>query len=146
MHTYIYIYLYIYILEKERTGSSHCFTAIQNRIKILPKSFKIEVWMGIGQLLGASGLQEASQKVTQNLAKIFQTMQNKCTEIDPKTTKNLAKILKIEVWRGSGQLLGASGRQEASQMLPRRVLNASGEALEPILVDFGVSRGRLGAS
>ena len=64
--------------------------------------------MGIGQLLGASGLQEASQKWTENLAKIFQTMQNKCTEIDPKTTKNLTKIFKIEVWRGSGQLLGNS--------------------------------------
>ena len=72
-------------------------------------------------------------------------MQNKSTEIDHKTTKNLAKIYKIEVWRGSGQLLGASGRQEASQMLPRHILNASGEALEPILVDFGVSWGRLGA-
>ena len=85
--------------------------------------------MGNLQLLGASGLQEASQKSTENLAKTFQTMQNTCTEIDPKTTKNLAKIVKIEVWRGSGQLLGASGRQEASQMFPRRVLNASGEAL-----------------
>ena len=142
----MHIYIYIYILEKERTGSWHCFMAIQNRIQILRKSFKIEVWMGIGQLLGASGLQEASQKSTENLAKIFQTMQNKCTEIDPRTTKNLAKILKIEVWRGSGQLLGASGRQEASETLPRRVLNASGDGLEPILVDFGVSWGCLGAS
>ena len=45
---------------------------IQNRPKIVPKSFKIEVWMGTGQLLGASGLQEASPKSTKNLAKIFQ--------------------------------------------------------------------------
>ena len=66
--------------------------SIQNRSKILPKSFKIEVWNGIGQLLGASGLQEASQKSTKNLAKIFQTMQKKSTEIHLKSTKNHAKI------------------------------------------------------
>ncbi len=101
--------------------------------------------MGIRQLLGASGLQEVSKKSTTDLAKIFQTMQNKCTEIDPKTTKILPKSLKLRSGGVRGQLLGASGRQEASQMLPRRVLNASGEALEPILVDFGVSWGRLGA-
>ena len=48
--------------------------------------------MGTGQLLGASGLQEASPQSTKNLAKIFQTMQKKSTEIIVKSTKNHAKI------------------------------------------------------
>ena len=45
--------------------------SIQNRPKILPKSFKMEVWRGSGQLLGVSGLQEASQTLLRRLLDAF---------------------------------------------------------------------------
>ena len=98
--------------------------------KNLTKILENRSLVGIGQLLGASGLQEASQKSTEDLAKIFQTMQNKCTEIDPKTTKNLAKILKIEVWRGSWAALGrfraTGGLPDASKTLLKLLRGSSG--------------------
>ena len=77
---------------------------------------------GSGQLLGASGLEAAvvsDAKKSEHPVKIDQT------EILPKS-------FKIGVWTGSGQFLGASGLQEASQTLPRRHVDASGEALGSI--------------
>ena len=44
--------------------------------------------------------------------------------------------MKIEVWRGSGHLLGASGRQQASQTLPRRLVDGFAEPLGSISARF----------
>ena len=91
--------------------------------------------------------QEASQKSIKHLAKILRIMGNKNAR---KWTQTRLKILptsfKLEIWRSSGQLLGASGRQEALQTLPRDLLNVSREALGTILVDLALSWARLGTS
>ena len=47
----------------------------------------------------------------------------------PKSCQNVSES---NFRKGSGQLLGASGLQDASHMLPRRRLDASREALGPI--------------
>ena len=84
------------------------------------------------------------QKRTQsNRSKIDEKF---CLNLKKNPAKSWSEGTKIKVWRSSGQLLGASWLQEASQTLPGSILDTSGEALGPILVDFGASWGRLGPS
>ena len=77
-------------------------------------------------------------------------MQNKCTEIDPKTTQNLAKILKIEVWRGSWTALGrfraTGGLPDASKTRFKRLWGGSGTDSGRFWRVLGASWGEMGKS
>ena len=97
---------------------------------------RVRVWA----LLGYRRRSRIDRTFCQNLPKYGKKAQKSI----PNRIKILPKSFKIEVWRSSGQLLAGCGRQKASQTLPRRLQDASGEALGLILVDFGVSWGRLG--
>ena len=74
-------------------------------------------------------------------------MQKKGPESIQDRPKIPPKSLKMEFSRGSGQCLGVSGLQEASQILPRRHLNVSWEPLGRISGRFyrvlGASLGSL---